>query len=229
MRALIFDFDGLILDTERPEVETWREVFRQHGCEFPDSWWMEALGKPADQVSTHPLDLLEEQIGPLPDRAGLQDSHRRTLLDAIDAQELRPGVVGLAKECRSSGIRTAVASSSFHDWVDGYLARHGVRDLFEEVVCIEDVPRGKPYPDLYLEALHRLGVNPCDAAALEDSPNGIRAAKAAGLLCIAVPNTVTALCDLSQADKVVDSLADVDLPYLSSLFNCNQHSTSRNL
>lgn len=214
---MIFDFDGLILDTETPEVETWRAIFEEHGCEFPDEWWMNAIGRGAEQVITLPEDILEERMGITIDRPGFRAAHRRRLLEAIDRQEVMPGVRELATECRAKGIRVGIASSSFHDWVDGYLAKHGMAEVFEEVVCTDDVERGKPFPDLYLEALRRLGVEASEAVALEDSPNGIRAAKAAGLFCLAVPNPVSRFCDLSQADHQVGSVADLDVETLTRL------------
>ncbi|HEY0868114.1 MAG TPA: HAD-IA family hydrolase [Fimbriimonas sp.] len=211
MRALIFDFDGLILDTETPEVETWQAIFAEHGCVFPDEWWMNAIGRGAEQVVSLPEDLLEEQLGRALDRPSFKAAHRARLLEAIHAQPIRPGVLELARACRQEGVRVGIASSSHHEWVEGHLARLGVENVFEEIVCAEDAPRGKPFPDLYLEALRRFGVASVDAVALEDSPNGILAAKSAGIFCVAVPNPASGRCDLSRSDRLVPTLEGVTL------------------
>jgi len=109
-----------------------------------------------------------------------------------------------------------VASSSHHRWVDGHLARLGLLDSFEAVLCAGDVPRAKPFPDLYQAACDALGVSPSVALALEDSPNGIRAAKDAGLYCIAIPNPMTSRLDLSHADRIRDSLEGTTFDHLVS-------------
>jgi HAD superfamily hydrolase (TIGR01509 family) len=122
-----------------------------------------------------------------------------------------PGVEQWIADVRRLHLGIAIASSSPIEWVHGHLTRLGVRDRFDHVSCRDvDVP-GKPAPDVYLRACEALGVSPADALAVEDSPNGIAAAKAAGLRCVAVPNAITAPLDFSQADLVVASLAEVPL------------------
>jgi beta-phosphoglucomutase-like phosphatase (HAD superfamily) len=112
------------------------------------------------------------------------------------------------------GLKLAVASSSRHDWVDAYLSRLGLLDRFDAILCADDVTRTKPDPELYAAAVYRLGVETAAAIAIEDSPNGLRAARAAGLFCVATPNPMTALLPLDEADVVVASLSDLPLPEL---------------
>jgi HAD superfamily hydrolase (TIGR01509 family) len=217
MNAFIFDFDGLIIDTETPEVEVWSAIFREHGCEFPESWWMNAIGRGAEQVVTHPEDLLEEQLGYPLDRPTFKAARHERMMRVIDAQPILPGVVELIEEAKAEGVRVAIASSSHHAWVDRHLERVGLWDRFDEVVCADDAPRGKPFPDLYQEAMRRLGASPLETVALEDSANGLRAAKAAGAFAVAVPNSVSKLLDLRHADARLDTLAGVTVAQLREL------------
>jgi putative hydrolase of the HAD superfamily len=127
-------------------------------------------------------------------------------------EELRPGVLDYLEEARRRGLATAIVSSSSRPWVDRHLARLERAEHFDDIVTADgDLARAKPLPVLYLEALERLGVGASEAVAFEDSPNGVRAAKAAGLFCVAVPNSVTASLGLDQADLVVASLAELEL------------------
>lgn len=178
---------------------------------------MNAIGKGAEQVKVSPEDLLEQQLGHTIDREAFRKSRRLRLLQAIDLQPIRPGVVSLATEANQQNLNVAIASSSYHNWVDGYLSKHGILGLFNPIVCSDDAARGKPHPDIYLEALARMAIRPEQAIALEDSPNGIKAAKAAGLFAIAVPNPVSKLLDLSQADARLDTLEGVTLQDLENL------------
>jgi HAD superfamily hydrolase (TIGR01509 family) len=128
-----------------------------------------------------------------------------------EAQPLLPGVVDRAREARAAGLKTAVASSSLASWVEGWLARHRIRDLFDAVCTRDEVAHVKPAPDLFLLAATRLGVPPDRCLVFEDSPNGIRAARAAGMRCVAIPNPLTRHLPLGEADFVVESLADYSL------------------
>jgi beta-phosphoglucomutase-like phosphatase (HAD superfamily) len=112
------------------------------------------------------------------------------------------------------GLKLGVASSSTSDWVKGHLARLGILERFDCIRCRDDVPNAKPEPDLYLAVLECLGVRASEAIAIEDSPNGLLAAKRAGLRCVAIPNSITANLDLGEADLLLDSLADVSLAEL---------------
>jgi len=117
-------------------------------------------------------------------------------------------------DAKRMGLLLAVASSSSRAWVLGHLERLGLGAQWDAVRTRDDVARTKPAPDLYLAAVEALCVDPTEAVAFEDSVNGIAAAKAAGLLCVAVPNALTAGMDLSQADVKLDSLAETPLAEL---------------
>ncbi len=207
-RAIVFDFDGLILDTEGPVYRSWLEVYEAHGQELPFERWVQIVG--STTLAFHPQHHLEERLGgPLPQEVLDRRIGRRTEL--VLAEKVLPGVVELIEEARAGDIKLGVASSSTAEWVKGHLARLGILDRFDCIRCRDDVAQAKPEPDLYLAVLECLGVAAADAFAIEDSPNGIAAAKTAGLRCVAIPNPITSGLDLSRADLVVASLADLSL------------------
>ena len=212
MRALVFDFDGLILETEIPVLESWRRVYEDHGVELPMDTWLETIGT-ADH-DFDPFAHLQELVGRRLEPEPMQ-SRRILYRDAIlHAQETLPGVRDYIDEGRRLGLKMAVASSSRRRWVVGHLERLGIHEHWDAVKTAEDVERTKPDPALYLAAVQALGVEPADAIALEDSRNGVLAAKAAGLWCVAVPADLTRHMDLSDADVILDSLSDLSLPAL---------------
>lgn len=208
LQAVVFDFDGLILETETPEVRSWEAVFRHHGAEYPEWYWRYTLGRGAEQVDRSPYDLLCE-CGVRVDEAELLQMRGRILQEMLDALEVLPGVTDRILEAKSMGP-LGVASSSKHCWVDSHLERLGLLREFDQVVCADDVGRAKPFPDLYLRCCELLSADPTRAVALEDSANGVKAAKEAGLYVIAVPTHLTVREEL-LADVVVHSLTDVKL------------------
>lgn len=129
-------------------------------------------------------------------------------------QQLMPGVRRYLDDARRLKLATAIASSSSRRWIDEHLGRMAIKDRFDVIVCRDDVRATKPDPELYQTAVDRLGVMPDEAIALEDSRNGLAAAKAAGLFCVAVPNGMTASMDLSRADLRLTSLDEMPLEEL---------------
>ena len=210
-RALIFDFDGLILDTEGPVYRSWLEVYEAHGEALPFDRWVQIVG--STTAGFHPQHHLEERLGrPLSQEVLDGRIGRRT--EMILAEPLLPGIVQHIDAARSLGLKLGVASSSTRDWVNGHLERLGILDRFDCIRCRDDVAQAKPEPDLYLAVLACLDVSASEALAIEDSPHGVTAAKRAGLRCVAIPNPITARLDLSQADLRLGSLADMTLPDL---------------
>ena len=217
IRGLLFDFDGLLVDTETPSRLVWEELYREHGHELPHDRWatlIGTIGAPFD-----PLGHLEELVGRRLDEQALTTRRRAREYELIDLEELRPGVEEYFAEAGRLGLRTAVVSSSDDDWIARHLGRLGHLEGLDTIVAANgDTTRAKPRPDLYLEALDRLRLEPREGIAFEDSPNGVTAAKAAGLICVAVPNPMTATLALDDADLVVESLADFPLPKLLERF-----------
>jgi len=208
IRAIVFDFDGLILDTEEPVYRSWLEVYQAHGEELPFERWVQIVG--STTTGFHPQHHLEERLGrALPKEVLDRRIGRRTEL--VLAQKLLPGVVSQIDQAKAMGLKVGVASSSTAEWVRGHLARLGILEKFDCLRCRDDVAHAKPEPDLYIAVLDCLGVTAAEAFAIEDSPNGVMAAKRAGLRCVAIPNSITAKLDLSEADVVLRSLAELTL------------------
>lgn len=211
IRAIIFDFDGLILDTEVPEFQSWQEIYMAHGCTLPLAVWATCIGT-TDVFD--PCAYLEEQLGRAIDREAVRQQHRQRCDALIAGQSVLPGVHDYIAEATRLGLQLGVASSSSRAWVSGHLTRLQLHHYFLCITCRDDVPRAKPDPALYQAALAALGVRPEEAIALEDSPHGILAAKRAGLFCVAVPNLLTRQLVLDHADLQIASLADLPLPAL---------------
>ena len=211
VRAVVFDFDGLILDTEEPVYRSWLEVYQAHGEELPFERWVQIVG--STTVEFHPQHHLEERLGrPLPKEVLDRRIGRRT--EMVLANHLLPGVVQHIEAAKAAGLKVGVASSSTKEWVRGHLARLDILDRFDCLRCRDDVANAKPEPDLYTAVLDCLGVPAAEAFAIEDSPNGVLAAKRAGMRCVAIPNSITARLDLGQADVLLGSLAEVTLAEL---------------
>jgi HAD superfamily hydrolase (TIGR01509 family) len=204
IQALIFDFDGLLVDTETPALESWRLIYAEHGHELPLAVWQGALG------TAHGFDALTylEQLNGRPFAEPLAVRERRQQLKAeLSApQPLLPGVLPTLASAEALGLSKAVASSSTREWVNGWLARHEILGRFLCVRTADDVALTKPAPDLFLAAAACLGVSPDVCLVFEDSPNGILAARAAQMRVVAVPGAVTRQVALPPADLTLASL-----------------------
>ena len=213
IKALIFDFDGLILDTETPEFEVWREIYQEFAQDLSVEMWGQTVGGHAasdfDSLS-HLEALLGRDLSPLNLDARAEQQRMARILSLPPL----PGVLEMLNAAQRMGLRLSVASSSRHRWVDGHLARLGLDHFFETVKCADDVLRTKPQPDLYLSALDALQVSPAEAIAFEDSPNGVRAARSAGIFVVAIPNPVTAQLTFTDESLRVSSMKDLSLEKL---------------
>ena len=223
IRALIFDFDGLILETEGPIFQSWQEVYRAYGQVLSWDTWGDIIGR--SEIAWDPLADLEESVGEKLDRPRLEEARRQREMEMILAQPVMPGVLEYLEAARQRGLLLAVASSSSYAWVYGHLSRLGLLAYFSCLRTSDDVRRAKPDPELYLSALKGLNIHASEALALEDSPHGITAAKGAGLFCVAVPNELTRRLDTRLADLTLNSLLDLSLEQL--LARVNNHSAPR--
>ncbi len=213
IKAVIFDFDGLILDTESVLYQSWKRLYAQYGCTLPAELWAANIGGYSYE-KFHPLKYLEDACGQELDHETLNNQRRAWYVQTVEEQPLLPGVEQVIREAQVLGLRLAVASSSSTAWVPAHLERLGLADAFELIRCGNEVDHVKPHPELYLRALEGLGLHAQEAFAFEDSPKGVAAAKAAGLYCILVPNTVTRLLSIDGADHRLDSLEDCSLSQL---------------
>lgn len=213
LRALIFDFDGLILDTETPLFTAWARTFQHHG-ETPIGLdeWAHSLGRHDDDPQMlDPMQRLQDALSQALDPAEVQLMRRRLRDDLLDAQPIQPGVVELLAEAEARGLDVAIASSSPFDWIEGHLVGHDLLHRFPVVSSAGNGVPGKPHPAVYLGAARELEVDPECCLALEDSPNGVTAAKAAGARCVAVPTPISERLDLNHADQVLDTLVALEL------------------
>lgn len=219
IKSLIFDFDGLILDTETPDARAWEQIYAGYGIPFPVQSWGQIIGgKGASHfdAALHLRDLIGQALDLDATRARQNEiSH-----SLVHQQPILPGVLDLLDEAERLDIGLAVASSSPHAWVDTHLTRLGLFHRFDKVVCADDVPPGrtKPNPDLFLLALDQLKVPKEAAVVFEDSPNGIRAAKSAGIFSVAVPNPITSMLAFEGESLRLSSLADLKLADLLARF-----------
>ena len=207
--AVVFDFDGLVLDTETPTLLSWQEVYREHGCELTLDDWSVCLG--AGRRVFDPYRHLESLLGRSLDHDAIRARRKPRFRELLDAEPMRPGVRELLDDADRLGLKIGMASSSDRAWVTGHLERLGLIDRFECIVCEEDVSNLKPDPELFATAVGRLGVAAERAVALEDSPNGVLAAKRAGLHVVAVPNPTTRTLEFPDADLTLGSLAEIPL------------------
>lgn len=212
IKALVFDFDGLIIDTETPLIDAYAAVHAAHGVAFDRTLFVQSIGH-AD-YSFDPW----HGFSPHADRAALEIERRAVKSDLLLRQPVLPGVIALLDAARTRGLRIGLASNSEHAWVEPHLARIGLRDRFEFLACREDAPSPKPEPDLYRLVLNRFGLRGHEAIAFEDSGTGVLAAKRANLWAVAVPGPSTAQHDLSPADVQTVSLATIDLADLVRRF-----------
>lgn len=205
--AVLFDFDGVLVDTEWAIYNAWHRTFIENGHPLPLEIYTRCIG--SDFNTWSPKVHLEELSGLTFDWHDLDERRQERIVQDLAGEGAMPGVVELLDKLEQAGIRKAVVSSSSHHWVDGWLEKIGLAGRFEQVVCRGDAERIKPAPDLYLEAMRRLDLEPQDCLVIEDSLNGIKAAKAAGVEVWAVPNRVTACLNFSLAQRVFASLEEM--------------------
>jgi len=213
--ALIFDFDGLLLDTEVPVYEAWRENYLAHGRDLPLETYAACVG--SDFGGFDPKSHLESLLDEPVDWAHWDPLRERRALEGARRLDPMPGVVELLDEAAARGVPCAVASSSPRSWVEGHLDRLGLLPRFAATRCLDDVAAPKPAPDLFLAALEAVGIEPRDALVLEDSLNGLRAARSAGVACVVVPNRVTAHLSFEGAAAILPSLVETSLAGLSGI------------
>jgi len=212
IKALLFDFDGLILDTESPEFDVWQAIYREYGHELaPETWGQIVGGWGASNFDA--AEHLAELAGNGLNVDELRARHRSESDALTLIQPILPGVVDYLDEARRLDLRLAIASSSPHNWVDTNLARLELADRFDAIICSDDVPPGhtKPKPDLFLKALEAVNARADEAIVFEDSPNGVKAARAAGIYVVSVPNPFTALLKPDGANLTLDSLVQISL------------------
>lgn len=209
LRALVFDFDGLLVDTETVLIDAWVQLHTEDGITVDGGVLHHIVGH-TDVVHDY-----WSAYAPEVDRAVLEERYRVAARQLTLAAPPLPGALDLLNAARTAGLRIGVASNSSHAHVEGHLAHRGMLQLFDYIACRDDVSVGKPEPDVYLAALRGLGVEAAEAVAFEDSVPGHVAAHRAGLRVVVVPNPSTVHCDFPHALRKVASLAEISLDSLT--------------
>jgi HAD superfamily hydrolase (TIGR01509 family) len=204
--AVLFDFDGVLVDTEWSIYQAWKRTFESQGHALPLEIYTRCIG--TDFNTWSPKTHLEDLTGRDFDWHDLDARRQEEIMAGLANEDPMPGVVALLEKLSSISMPMSVVSSSSHQWVDGWLEKLGLLHHFKTTVCRGDAPCIKPKPDLYLTAAERLGVSPEDCLVIEDSLNGLKAAKEAGMSAWIIPNRVTECLDFSAADRVFRSLDD---------------------
>jgi putative hydrolase of the HAD superfamily len=216
IKGLIFDFDGLILDTETPDMIAWLKIFNKYGQEFNFSEYASAIGSAFEYNG--PAKKLVNLVPSLNLEVILQE-WLQLEQELIQKQSIQPGIMDYLNSAQQLNIQTAIASSAERSWVIDHLKRLGIEYFFNYIHTVDDTKISKPSPALYKLALKSLNLKPDEAISFEDSTNGISAAKAAGIFCVAVPNQITRLLRLDEADLILDSLENLPLSQLLIRFN----------
>jgi HAD superfamily hydrolase (TIGR01509 family) len=209
IKAVVFDFDGLIIDTETPWYEAFRQIYQQYQVDLPLELWVKCVGTGYDQFN--PFDYLEACVKQVIDKDEIRRLSAERHARLIEKEELRPGVKEYLEEAKDLGFKIGLASSSTREWVLSYLDRFRLTAYFDRIHTADDVEKVKPDPELYLRTLDCFGLTCHEAVAFEDSPHGAAAAKKAGLYCVIVPNGVTENLVFAEYDLRLKSLSELGL------------------
>ncbi|MGE5245780.1 MAG: HAD family hydrolase [Betaproteobacteria bacterium] len=214
--AVVFDFDGVVLDSETPEFEAHRRIFERHGLCLTPGEWCDQIGLWSDGYEDRWFTRLCEQAANAPDRAAFDAEKRRLFRTLVPPEPMR-GIRDLLDVLAAESIPAAIASSSPSRWVVPAVERLGLAGRFQAIVTGTDVERRKPAPDGYLEAARRIGAEPSRSVAVEDSAPGVAAARAAGMKTVAIPHWLTAGHDLAAADLMLAHAGELTLERLERL------------
>jgi HAD superfamily hydrolase (TIGR01509 family) len=206
IQAILFDLDGLMVDSEPHSLASWQAVLAERGVKLDQLTIESILGLRIDATARTLIDKYH-----LSDtEASLADAKTEYQIVHLDGNvKPMPGLIELLDEIDRRGLLKAIASSGIRRYVDAVLRVNGLLERFSVIITGDQVAHGKPAPDVFLAAAQALNVAPQYCLVLEDAPAGVQAAKAAGMTCIAVPDHGMAKLDLSQADKVAASLHEV--------------------
>ncbi len=214
LQALIFDFDGIIVDTESPELVSYEELYAQYDVEFPVDTWIATVG---GELTFNAYTYLQKAVGHPLDIDEIRTWRRQRHWELTKQESLCPGVMDYLRAAQERSWKIGLASSSPKTWVLPLLEQHNLLPFFDAIVTADQVAQVKPNPELYNRALMEVDVAANKAVAIEDSVNGLRAAKAAGMYCVVVPNPVTVKLAWPQGleDLRLHSLAEVSLADLA--------------
>ena len=216
--AVIFDFDGLLVDTENAEYLAWNWLFEEQGSALSVDVWKEAVGY---NGRVDPRALLEKAIGKSLNWELLDSKRHQYYMSLVETLPSLPGAEMLMQTCFDRGLKVGIASNSSSEWVKNGLARVGLSRYVHVMATRDEVQHSKPHPDVYHLALSKLDADAAGTVAFEDSEPGVRAATAAGITVVAVPTRFTRLQDLSPAKLQVKSLNEISWEVLTALIAGN--------
>lgn len=209
IKAVIFDFDGLIIDTETPCYHAFNRIYQEYGAELPLSLYAQCVGTSFDHFNpyTYLSEIAQQDI----DYDVIKTKFKLFHEEMLSETTLRPGVIDYLEAARQLNLKIGLASSSPISWIEPYLSKYKLGTYFDTLCTADQVSQVKPDPELYLLALQRLGVSPEEAISFEDSLNGFTAARTAGLHCVVVPNEITKHFDFRGVDLLLHSMKEMDL------------------
>ena len=214
IRAIIFDFDGTVIDTETAWYIAFRDAYKEHGVDSTLEMYSLCIG--TSLQAFNPYEYLVVNLHLPIDLDSFRQSVHERHATLMDAEKMRPGIMDYLNSARAKRLKIALASSSKLDWVEKFLEKLQIREYFDCIRTANDVEHVKPDPELYLQTLQCLGVTADEAIAIEDSPNGAKAAVAAGVHCVVVPNTITKLLEFERFSQMANSLTEIDFEDLLS-------------
>ena len=211
IRALLFDFDGVIVDTEIPTYQSWRDIYAEYGVDLALDDWLPAVGSGSSTSGAFDaVAHLERLIGASVDRDEVIERRSRRKAELYERAPLLPGVRERLAEAQNAGLKTAIVTRNRDDRVTAHFDLVGLDHQWQALICANEQPT-QDKAELYRRALAVLEVQANQALAFEDSPAGVRAAKRAGILCVAVPSEITRAAAFDGADAVLSSLAEQSL------------------
>jgi putative hydrolase of the HAD superfamily len=209
IKAVIFDFDGLIVDTEHAAYQAWEDIYQEHGVHLDLAVWSSCIGGFGGEF--HSCDHLVSLTGCEVDRESVRKRRNQRKRELIAREPLREGVLQLLNSARTRNLKIGLASSSGLQYISEILQHHRILDYFDEFATGDQATKAKPHPELYQLVLQKLRVSAANSLALEDSPNGFLSASAAGLRCLVIPNAITAQLRFPPETPLLRSLLEVDL------------------
>lgn len=214
IKAIIFDFDGTIIDTETAWYSAFRDAYEDHGVDLTLDMYSQCIGTSLHTFNPYEYLVTELHL-PIDLDAFRQSIHNRHS-EIMKTESIRPGIIEYLKQAKQSGLKIGLASSSARAWVDKYIRGLGISDYFDIIRTSDDVRHVKPDPELYLQTLTGLGVKATEAIAIEDSPNGAKAAMVAGIYTVVVPNEITKLLSFEGSHIMETSLSNIPFERLMS-------------
>ncbi|MFC6333531.1 HAD family hydrolase [Paenibacillus septentrionalis] len=212
LKAIIFDLDGTIIDTESSWFNAFCDIYKQYDVDFTLELYSTCIGTGLDAFNPYDY-LIQNSTQPI-ELAELKQAVAKRFNELMLQEAVRPGVTDYLDQAKAAGLKLAVASSSSRDWVERYLNQLGLLHYFDAICTASEVKQVKPDPELYELALQKLQVQASEAVAIEDSPNGARGAVAAGIHCIVVPNPITKTLNFDIPHQRLSSLSELEFQEL---------------